>query len=186
MENFTNENIDITTLPKFEEVQFTPLHPKYKNLIVFNLAMIISVLFFVSTVVFFLKSELFNLQVILMGLLFLVSLSGVLILIALTSFRKRGFAFREHDVVFKSGVISDTTTIIPYNRVQHVAVHQGFISRKLGLASVEIFTAGGSGSDLEIPGIQKEQAEKIKQLLMTKLNSETKDNATSNDGENGL
>jgi hypothetical protein len=37
------------------------------------------------------------------------------------------------------------------------------------LAKVEIFTAGGGTSDIEIPGIEKEQAEKIKQLLMGKI-----------------
>ena len=59
--------------------------------------------------------------------------------------------------------------IIPYNRVQHVALHEGFISRIFGLAKVEIFTAGGNNSDLEIPGIAKEEAENIKQLLMGKI-----------------
>jgi hypothetical protein len=34
---------------------------------------------------------------------------------------------------------------------------------------VEIFTAGGSSSDIEIPGIAKEEAENIKQLLMGKI-----------------
>jgi membrane protein YdbS with pleckstrin-like domain len=37
------------------------------------------------------------------------------------------------------------------------------------LAKVEIFTAGGSSSDIEIPGIEKEHAEKIKQLVMGKI-----------------
>ena len=29
MENFSNETIDTSRLPKFEEVVFTALHPKY-------------------------------------------------------------------------------------------------------------------------------------------------------------
>ena len=68
----------------------------------------------------------------------------------------------EHDAIYKSGLISETTTIIPFNRVQHVALHQGFISRKLGLASIELFTAGGSSSDLEIPGLLLADAQIIK------------------------
>jgi hypothetical protein len=59
--------------------------------------------------------------------------------------------------------------VIPYNRIQHVALHEGIISRYFGLAKVEIFTAGGSSSDLEIPGIAKAEAEDIKQLLMGKI-----------------
>jgi len=183
MENFTNETIDISTLPKFEEVQFKALHPKYKNVIFFNLAMIIGVLIVVSALVSVIQDGYFTTEVyITLGVL-IVLISIALVSIAMMSFKRRGFNFREHDVLFKSGIISDTTIIIPYNRIQHVAVHHGFISRKLGLASVEIFTAGGSGSDLEIPGIEREEAEKIKQLLMTKLNSEIKDNPIIDNGE---
>ena len=85
------------------------------------------------------------------------------------SFKKKGFAFREHDVLFRSGTIATNTIIIPYNRIQHVALHEGLLSRYFGLAKIEIFTAGGSSSDLEVPGIAIEQAEKIKQLLMGKI-----------------
>jgi len=40
------------------------------------------------------------------------------------------------------------------------------------LAKIEIFTAGGDSSDIEIPGIEKQQAENIKQLLMGKIQKE--------------
>ena len=84
-------------------------------------------------------------------------------------FKKKGFAFRNHDVLFRHGIIATNTLVIPYNRVQHVALHEGLFSRFFGLAKIEIFTAGGSSSDIEIPGIAKEQAENIKQLLMGKI-----------------
>jgi uncharacterized protein len=77
---------------------------------------------------------------------------------------------REHDVIFKSGVISETTTIVTNNRVQHVALHQGMISRIFGLASIELFTAGGSSSDLKINGLLLEDAKKIKESVSLKIN----------------
>lgn len=85
------------------------------------------------------------------------------------SFKKKGFAFRTHDVLYRHGIIATNTIVIPYNRVQHVALHEGFVSRYFGLAKIEIFTAGGSSSDIEIPGIEMKQAENIKQLLMGKI-----------------
>jgi membrane protein YdbS with pleckstrin-like domain len=72
-------------------------------------------------------------------------------------------------VLFRHGIIATNTTVIPYNRIQHVALYEGLVSRYFGLAKIQIFTAGGSASDLEIPGIEKEQAENIKQLLMGKI-----------------
>ena len=85
------------------------------------------------------------------------------------SYRKKGFDFRNHDVLFRSGIIATSTMVIPYNRIQHVALHEGLVSRYFGLAKIEIFTAGGNSSDIEIPGIEKLQAEDIKQLLMGKI-----------------
>ena len=72
-------------------------------------------------------------------------------------------------MLYRYGIIATNTIIIPYNRVQHVALHEGLVSRYFGLVKIEIFTAGGSSSDIEIPGIEKEQAENIKQLLMGKI-----------------
>ena len=88
------------------------------------------------------------------------------------AFVKNGFAFRQHDVLFRRGVIATNTIVIPYNRIQHVSLHEGIVSRFFGLAKIEIFTAGGSSSDIEIPGILKEEAENIKQLLMGKIQKE--------------
>jgi hypothetical protein len=56
--------------------------------------------------------------------------------------------------------------------VQHVALHEGFISRYFDWQN-RSFTAGGSASDIEIPEL-KEQAENIKQLLMGKIQNNCK------------
>jgi hypothetical protein len=96
----------------------------------------------------------------------------LILLFSRIGYTKKGFAFRNHDVLFKHGVIATNTIVIPYNRIQHVALHEGIISRFFGLAKIEIFTAGGNSSDIEIPGIEKEQAENIKQLLMGKIQKE--------------
>jgi hypothetical protein len=79
--------------------------------------------------------------------------------------------FREHDAIYKSGVISQTTTIIPYKRIQHVALHQGLFSRYFKLASLEMFTAGGSSTDLEINGLTLEDAQRYKIWIIQKIDT---------------
>ncbi len=167
MENFTNETIDTKQLPRFEEVELSSLHPKYWNVVVLNTSVFFVLLALVLTFVLYKVEQLNSLiPYILIGfgivLLFVFYLTRI-------GFKKKGFAFRNHDVIYRSGIIATNTMVIPYNRVQHVALHEGFISRYFGLAKVEIFTAGGSSSDIEIPGIAKEEAENIKQLLMGKI-----------------
>jgi membrane protein YdbS with pleckstrin-like domain len=170
MENFTNETIDTTQLPKFEEVVFSKLHASYWkiNLIqiaVFILIVSIGVVAALSTVE---ELQPFQMQICIgVAMLFLL-----ILLFSRIGYIKKGFAFRNHDVLFKHCFIATNTIVIPYNRIQHVALHEGIISRFFGLAKIEIFTAGGNSSDIEIPGIEKEQAENIKQLLMGKIQKE--------------
>ena len=167
MENFTNDTIDTTQLPKFEAVVFTPLQPNYWKISLINLLVLFLILGTALGLGLFFNENLFPYRMYL-----IVTTAILLVLILMFSriaFQKKGFAFRNHDVLFRSGIIATNTIVIPYNRIQHVALHEGFISRYFGLAKIEIFTAGGSSSDIEIPGIDKEQAENIKQLLMGKI-----------------
>ena len=175
MNEFTNNPIDITQLPKFEEVQLKGLNPKYITVLLFNFSLLLILVIGGFSTLFYFKQEAFSNTIwiaIVVGIvLFLVGL----VVFTKFSFQKKGYVFREHDAIYKSGLISETTTIIPFNRVQHVALHQGFISRKLGLASVELFTAGGSSSDLEIPGLLLADAQIIKNLVSQKINPPKKE-----------
>lgn len=167
MENFTNEPIDISALPRYEAVNLNALQPKYWNVILFNIGITFLIIGIVLGVIVYFVEEIHSIAW-LFGLVY-VLLLGFTFLLCKISFKKRGFTFREHDVIYRSGILATNTMIIPYNRVQHVALHEGFISRYFDLAKVEIFTAGGDSSDVSIPGIKKEQAEDIKQLLMGKI-----------------
>jgi len=169
MENFTNETIDTSQLPKFEEVTFTNLHPKYIRVVLISLVRIIAIVVLAPLLLSMFKPELFSRRVWLILGVIIPVFSILLVVFSIIGFKKKGFAFREHDVLFKHGIIATNTIVIPYNRVQHVALHEGLISRYFSLAKIEIFTAGGSSSDIEIPGLEKEQAENIKQLLMGKI-----------------
>ncbi len=170
MDDFYNNTLDISTLPKFEEVSFNKLHPSYWTVCL--LRILIGSAIIVAVVVFSLSSvgELFPFKTeIIIGTALIILLT---FLFSYIGFRKKGYAFRTHDVLFQHGVIATNTIIIPYNRVQHVALHEGALSRIFNLAEIQIFTAGGKDSDIMIPGIKKSDAENIKQLLMGKIHKE--------------
>lgn len=167
MENFINETIDTTQLPKYEEVEFSVLHPNYWKITLISLAVFFFIIGIGAGFLLYFNEEFSSyLYELCIGYVVLVV---VVLFFSRMSFKKKGFAFRNHDVLFRHGIIATNTLVIPYNRVQHVALHEGLIARFFGLAKIEIFTAGGRSSDIEIPGIEKEQAENIKQLLMGKI-----------------
>lgn len=167
MEDFHNEVVSFDSLPKFESVTFTPLDRDYLNVVFISkaiTAVIISIA--VGLFLFFNQgSREFILPIISVLFLFI----GFLFWFAALSFRKKGYALREKDILYKNGVLATTTTIIPFNRIQHVALHEGVLDRMYELSELQIYTAGGSNSDLSIVGLPKEQAERMKTFLLNKI-----------------
>ncbi|MGX7666110.1 PH domain-containing protein [Flavobacterium pedocola] len=177
--NFTNETINIAELPKYEEVPLQPLHPDYWKIMLIARFIFLGIMSAAAGLLLLFNEELREFWLffaIAVALVFLMTL-----FLGRISFRKKGYAFRQHDVLYRSGVIAETTTIIPFSRVQHVALHEGVFARMFGLASVGIFTAGGGDSDIEIPGIEREKAMQIKQLLMSKLTEQPHNSVSENE-----
>ena len=167
---FTNETIDTLQLPQFEDAELTPIHSSYLTVVWINIAVIFGIIAIVAGVGFYFIQELHT-KWLAITLAYVVILL-LTIVVQVISFKNKAFAFRTHDVIYRSGAIATTTTIIPYNRVQHVAQHEGVLSRWLGLASVEVFTAGATGSDITIPGLEKDHAIAIKHLLVGKIQNQ--------------
>lgn len=164
---FSNEILDTTALPRYEAVSFRLLDKRYWTVVLLSLLVVFAALG-TGIVLFALFVEEGEEALPWM-------ISGYVVATALTfwlsriAYLKKGYAFREHDVLFRHGIIATKTIVIPYNRVQHVALHEGVFSRMFGLAEVKVFTAGGNSGDIDIPGIRKPEAEDIKQLLMGKI-----------------
>lgn len=169
MENFTNETLNLNSLPKFEEVNFSPLHKNYLKVVYINIAITLLILAIGIGVLLCFNEDLqYTSFYLVFGISYLI-LAIIVLFSSISSVKKRGLAIREKDILYKRGLISTTTTMIPFNRVQHVAMHEGVFSRIFNLAQIQIFTAGGSTSDVKISGIEKEKAESIKELLMQKI-----------------
>jgi membrane protein YdbS with pleckstrin-like domain len=87
----------------------------------------------------------------------------------LVSVPRRAYSVRSHDILFKSGVFWRTVTAIPFNRVQHVEKSSTPLDRKFKLATLQLFTAGGSGGDLKIDGLPAKTAEKLRAYILDKI-----------------
>jgi membrane protein YdbS with pleckstrin-like domain len=82
---------------------------------------------------------------------------------------RRGYVVRDKDIVFRSGVIWQSVTAIPYNRIQHVETSNTPLDRKFRVATLQLFTAGGSGGDLKIDGLGAEVAEQLRIYILDKV-----------------
>lgn len=167
MENFTNQKIQTDDFPAYQEVVLTTLEVGYWKVVLINSFIFLLILGVAGFSFFYFQSEI-PVDIFIISSAYAVFC--VLVFVSkYLSFKSKKYAFRDHDVIYQSGFITINTTIIPYNRVQHVTLFEGLVSKQFGLAKVGIFTAGGKGSDIEIPGIKKEEAERIKILLTAKI-----------------
>jgi uncharacterized protein len=161
---FSNQQIDLSALPtiediKYEKIQKTSLYVGIIVLIIVSVITLTGALLLVlfnDTVRDYYLS-LFSIIVVAIAFLFLIEIKG---------FNKKGYAIREHDIIYKQGWIWTSVIAVPYNRIQHIEVEQGPIDRLFDLASVTLFTAGGS--DVEIEGLLPDQANGIKEYIMSK------------------
>lgn len=167
MLNFTNETIDLDQLPKYQETKLSSPHAKYWKVILINLLLNFLIFSSLLTVLLVFIEELHHYRLLICGVYLVFWL--LLFVLYRASFKKRGYALREKDIIYKSGIIAETTTIVPLNRIQHVALDEGLFSRMYGLATLQLFTAGGQTGHMHIAGIEVEKAKIIKEALVKRL-----------------
>ena len=92
----------------------------------------------------------------------------LVLLIIFREFPKRAYALRERDITYKKGWVFHSVTSVPFNRIQHSEISQGPLDRYFNLASLNIYTAGGSSSDLTIPGLPHEEAIRLREYVARK------------------
>lgn len=92
------------------------------------------------------------------------------LLVGILAFKKRKYALRERDIIYSKGLIVNSTTTVPIKRIQHIEEVRNWLSRYFGLATLKIFTAGESGSDLSIQGLPAEEARRIHDYISEKVN----------------
>lgn len=169
MENFTNAVLIPDGLPEVEPETFTGLNRKY-----------LIILFVRILIVFLLLAGGFTTYLVLakqtlpQSILISIAVAILLIIVSISvvtwlGFPKKGYLIREKDVSFQRGLITYKVTSVPLNRIQHVEVTQGVLSKMLRLSSVNIYTAGGASSDLSIPGLPENEAQKLKAFLSGKI-----------------
>ncbi len=91
--------------------------------------------------------------------------------------RRRGWALREHDLIYRYGIIWRKVVIVPFARIQHVETSSGPLERLFGLMRVKCFTAGGMTADLSVVGLDTGNAKKVRQYLLEQIRSDTRQSA---------
>lgn len=165
-EPFTNPEIKIEDLPKYEEVSFNPVSKKLRSKSLLQLGIFMLFVLGGGIVYFLLEGiDPFSISAGIAMLLFF----GIRCVDIVFKQKFYGFALRDKDILFRQGYIVSKLKIIPFNRIQHSAINRSFFDKIFGISTLKIFTAGGSGSDMSIPGLLPDQAESLNEALSQKV-----------------
>lgn len=169
MMEFTNDQIDINTIPKAENLIFQPLDGNFQKIRMINwaisLVVVIALLIaqHMFRIVKIAHEEYMWIVYVLVALFFIFRF-----IVILKEFPFLGYALRQKDIIYRKGWLNKKWTHIPYNRIQHAEVTQGLVYRLFNLGKLKVFTAGGSASDLSIGGIPMNEAIDMKGLILKK------------------
>jgi len=169
MEPFTNSIITPENLPQLHSKDFTGLDRKYLKIIIIRIFVFFLLMAGGLAVLLLFAEDIPRLFVGLIAGSAIVLIIIFALIIAILGFPRKGYLVRVHDISFKKGLITFKLTTVPYNRIQHVEVNQGILTKILGLSSIKIYTAGGSYSDLSIPGLSSKDAHRLKAFLSDQI-----------------
>jgi membrane protein YdbS with pleckstrin-like domain len=166
---FENPEITIENLPRVDTVDWQSLDPKLKRmhqvqtlLIMLGTTIPLGFITFVAEIPARPAIAIWSMWAIIL----IISLGWPMI-----SVPKRGYVVRDRDMLFKKGVIWRSVTAVPFNRIQHAETSNTPLDRKFGLATLQLFTAGGSGGDLKIDGLAASTAEQLRIYILRKVGS---------------
>lgn len=164
---FQNPEISIDDLPGVDDLEWQQLDAHYVRRMQIERLIIALIAIAGSTLPNFFLGRGFDPSVPLWALVIVIAIP--FLVWPLISVPRCGYVVRDKDIVFRSGVVWRSVTAIPYNRVQHVETSNTPMDRKFGIANLKIFTAGGSGGDLQILGLSLDTAEQLRVYILEKV-----------------
>ncbi len=169
--DFINEQISTDILPTIKDIDYQPLNKAYLKVEIIGLSIIwLIVAGGINTGIFFSDIEPRWIPIVVLSILATIIITSYVVTIK--GFYRKGYALRHLDIIYKEGLIWRKQLLVPFNRIQHAEVNQGPIERLFKLGELNIYTAGGSSSDLSIKGISKEDAMSMKHFLLSKTASD--------------
>ncbi|OAB56461.1 hypothetical protein AY599_23560 [Leptolyngbya valderiana BDU 20041] len=164
---FSNEPVSAADLPDFRDAELTPVVPAYLRHKVTTTIAFWGVLILVALVSPYLPFVEFNVSKYPLAIAAVILLWSLLY--ARMDARHRGWALREHDLIYQSGVIFRKQVILPFARIQHVETLSGPVERYFDIMRVKCFTAGGQSADLVVEGLDSATAGQVRQYLLEQI-----------------
>ncbi len=160
---FTNNQVDIATIPQLADDAFIPVDPNFLLVSLIGRAIFALVVLVIAGAVSVIFGDDLNRWIV-------AGIAGGLLLLAIIStalkvveVRNIAYQVREHDLSYRAGVLVRRVQTVPFVRVQHARMRQGPIQRIFGIAVLNISSAG---PDMVIAGLNSDDAARLRALVV--------------------
>lgn len=170
----TNKQLDAEYVDRIDDLCYFPLERKYQKVQLIKMICVYLVMMGVS--LFLLLADDFSYRYLVIaclegGLLLALVIN---ILFLPKAYAYKGFAIREHDITYRSGIIFPSVITVPFCKIQQVGVRQTPIARIFGLYAVDIVNGAQLLAKVTIPGLKEKRANEIKALILERIGHEGK------------
>lgn len=170
----TNKQLDAEYVDRIGDLCYFPLERKYQKVQLIKMICVYLVMMGLS--LFLLLADDFSHRYLvtacLEGGLLLALVINILFLPK--AYAYKGFAIREHDITYRSGIIFPSVITVPFCKIQQVGVRQAPIARIFGLYAVDIVNGAQLLAKVTIPGLKEKRANEIKALILERIGHEGK------------
>ena len=166
----SNWQIKLESIEQVDELNYESLEPKYIKVQFIGTTLVYLILAILPLIFFFTTKELEYKTILFTAIEGLILLTGIFNLWLLPkSYAYKGFAIREHDITYRSGIIFPSTVTIPFCKIQQVSIQQNPLSRIFKLYSVDIVNGAQLLAETHIPGLTEQRANELKALLVERI-----------------
>ncbi|MBB1363856.1 PH domain-containing protein [Shewanella sp. SR44-4] len=155
-----DEYIQLTELP------LSNTDPNYPKLLLI-ISSVVAVIIITVLSAFLLITKPLPLMIASVGLVSAMLLAVVMIKLIHLKAHKIAYGLFKHEMVFREGLFWVSTTALPYTRLQHVNLSQGPLERKYNLVTLKCFSAGSGLAEIDLPGLNADLAEHLRQHLLS-------------------
>ncbi|MEM1217524.1 MAG: PH domain-containing protein [Bacteroidota bacterium] len=98
---------------------------------------------------------------------FIIGIAAISALRSIISYFRYYFYIQDRELIIERGVLQHTRTAIPFDRIQSISLNQGPIHQLFGVSSLDIDTAGSSGSELSITALSVQEANQLRTYVLS-------------------
>ncbi len=154
-------------LPQAGQISLQPVEKKYLTILYIEWSILYGVVLVVAASLFFFIPQWRSAIIMVPAILLFLLLLPVSAWLVTRSFNFKGYAFRERDILSRSGWLFQQLQVVPLHKIQHCVVKTGPLEKKYGLASLRIYTAAQQ-TGTTLSGLKAEQAEQLKEWIVSK------------------